>query len=142
MIVPWKIIAASLIGSGVLVTSAIGVVSADNRNNGNVGSSGIPKSVFRTERQVAAAAVLNTTTANIQAAHHNHTFKQLLQQNNLSPKSYAQKLKAELTKDLEAKGYSQQQVTIALQRKEIVRLHHKLKGSNTSSSNIPSAATT
>ena len=80
--------------------------------------------MFTEERQAAVAEVLNTTTANVQAAHKNHTLKQLVQNAGLTPKTFGQKVRAQLTSDLESKGYSQDQVTIALQHREIVRLKH------------------
>lgn len=120
------IFALSLVGAGFGVASAATSTSASNMN-GNVGSSGIPRSVFSQERLDAEAQVLNTTTANVQAAHKSHTLKDLISQTGLTPKTFMQKLKTQLTSDLASKGYSQDQITIALQHKEIVRLHHKVK---------------
>lgn len=124
-----KVAGATLAGAGVIAVSATGLASAasNNSSNGNVGSSGIPRSVFMQEKQDAVAAVLNTTAANVQQAHKDHTFKQLIQNAGLTNKTFAEKVKAQLTADLEAKGYSQDQITIAMQHKEIVRLHHKEK---------------
>jgi hypothetical protein len=123
-----KMIAGGVVGSGLIVASTIGAVSADSHNaSGNVGSSGIPRSVFKQERLDAASQVLNTTTANVQAAHKNKTFAQLVSQAGLTKKTYHQKLKTQLTTDLEAQGYSQSQITIALQHREIVRQHHRIK---------------
>ena len=135
-----SIITASLVTLSVVGATGIGVASAATTKTsstdsmqttaknmtGNVGSSTIPRSVFQQARLDAEAQVLNTTTANIQAAHKNHSFKQLLQQANLTPKTFGQKVKAQITSELEAKGYSQDEITIALERKQIVRLHHKL----------------
>lgn len=120
------IFALSLVGAGFGVASAATNASASNMN-GNVGSSGIPRSVFSQERLDAEAQVLNTTTDNVQAAHKSHTLKDLISQAGLTPKTFMQKLKTQLTSDLASKGYSQDQITIALQHKEIVRLHHKAK---------------
>ena len=123
-----KIVTLVLASGGVITASAIGAVSADTKS-GNVGSSGIPRSVFKQERLEAVSQVLNTSTANIQAAHKNKTFSQLVSQAGLTQKTYREKLKTQLVSDLEAKGYSQDQMTIALQHKQIVRLHHKEKSS-------------
>lgn len=123
-------IVASLASTGIIAASAMGVVSAANtqtHGNGNVGSSGISRTVFRQERLDAAAQVLNTSTANVQAAHKNKTFAQLITSAGLTKKTFVQKLKAQLTTDLENQGYSQNQVTIALQHRTIVRLHHHKK---------------
>lgn len=124
------LLGATIVSAGILTASASSIASAATNNTtqtGNVGSSSIPRDVFRQERLDAEAKVLNTTTDNIEAAHKNHTFKQLLSQAGLTHKTFMQKMKDQLTSDLEAKGYSQEQITIALQHKEIVRLHHKAK---------------
>lgn len=122
------VIAASVAGSGLLLVSGFGIASAaTNTNSGNVGTSGITRTVFREERQDAVAQVLNTTTANVQAARKNKTFGSLITNAGLTKKTFAQKLKTQLTSDLESKGYSQDQITIALQHRTIVKLHHKNK---------------
>jgi hypothetical protein len=124
------IIATGLVSAGVLAATAIGIVSADPTSSGNVGSSDIPKNVFKEDRQEAASQVLNTTTTDIQTAHENHTMSQLISTAGLTKQTYHQKLKAQLTTDLETKGYNQSQVTIALQHLKIDRLHHKDKSNN------------
>ncbi|HVV66685.1 MAG TPA: hypothetical protein VHB72_01280 [Candidatus Saccharimonadales bacterium] len=130
-------VSISIIGAGLGVASAATNTPTSNMN-GNVGTSGIPRSIFSQERLDAEAQVLNTTTANVQTARKNHTLKQLISQAGLTPETFMQKLKSQLTSDLESKGYSQDQITIALQHKEIVRLHHKAdkeKKTNNKSSN-------
>jgi SOS response regulatory protein OraA/RecX len=124
-----KSLTAGLIGAAIVAASSLGVASAASTtaSNTNVGSSGIPRSVFQQERQASVAKVLNTSTANVQAAHKQHTLEQLIKNAGLTDKTFGQKVKAQLTSDLESKGYSQDQVTIALQHKEIVRLHDKVK---------------
>lgn len=109
--------------------SAIGVASAatNNSNGGNVGTSGIPRSVFRQDRLDAAAEVLNTTTSNIQTAHKDKTFASLINNAGLTRKTYRQKLKAQLTSELEAQGYTQDQITIAFQHRVIHHLRHHKK---------------
>jgi hypothetical protein len=122
-------IAISLTGIGIVGACAIGAVSADSTSssNANVGSSGIPRSVFKQEKLAAASEVLDTTSVNIQNAHKDKTFSTLLTNAGLTKKTYHQKLKAELTTDLEAKDYSQDQVTIALQHRMIAHMHHNDK---------------
>jgi hypothetical protein len=122
--------ALGLASAGVIGASAIGVASAigaSTTSNTNVGKSGIPRTVFKEERQDAADEVLNTTTANIQAAHKAKTFSTLLSSAGLTKTTYSNKLRAQLTSDLEAKGYTQDQITIALQHKVIVHLRHNRK---------------
>lgn len=123
-----KYLLATTAGAAVLAVSAMGVASAASNypNHENIGTSGIPRSVFKQERLDAEAQVLNTTVANVQAAHKNKTFGQLITNANLTKKTFAQKLKAQLTSDLESKGYSQNQITIALQHKIIGRLYHHM----------------
>jgi hypothetical protein len=117
------IITAATAASGLIAVAGMGIASA--ATTGNVGSSDIPRTVFKQERLDAVAEVLNTTTANVQAAHKNKTFATLLTNAGLTKKTFAEKVKAELTTDLEAQGYSSDQVTIALQHRAIVRMHHK-----------------
>lgn len=122
-----KTIGASLALAGVVAAGGVGIASAaGTHSNTNVGSSGIPRSVFRQERLDAVAEVLNTSTSNVQTARHDHTLKQLITNAGLTKKTFDQKVKAQLTSDLEAKGYSQSQITIALQHRTIVRLHYHL----------------
>jgi SOS response regulatory protein OraA/RecX len=126
-----SLITTGLLTIGIVGAVGIGVASAASTSASNtaatVGSSDIPRSVFKAEKQASVAAVLNTSTANVQAAHKNHTLKQLITSAGLTDKTFGQKVKTQLTSDLESKGYSQDQITIALQHKEIVRLQHKAK---------------
>ena len=118
--------AISMTTVSLLSVAGMGIASAAT-NNGNVGTSGIPRSVFKHDRLDAEAQVLNTTTANVLAAHKNKTFSSLLSSAGLTRKTFTQKVKTQLASDLESQGYSQSQVTIALQHRTIVRLHHKEK---------------
>jgi hypothetical protein len=120
-------IAASLASTGIIAASAMGVVSAastQKSTNVNVGSSGIPRTIFKQDRLDAVAQVLNTSTANVQAAHKNKVFSELISNAGLTKKTFVQKVKAQFTTDLENQGYSQDQVTIALQHRAIVGLRH------------------
>jgi hypothetical protein len=120
-----KYIAAGT-ASAVVIASGlwVGVASAAAPTSTTGGTSGIPRSVFKTDRLDAVATVLHTTTANVQAAHKDKTLSQLMSAAGLTKKTFAEKLKAQLTTDLENGGYSQSQVTIALQHRTIVRLRH------------------
>ena len=68
--------------------------------------------------------MLNTSTSNIQAAHKDKTLKTLIANDGLTRQSFNQKVKADLTAELENAGYTQDQVTIALQHRTILRLRH------------------
>ena len=119
---------AGLSSAAVIAAGSIGVASAaTNHNNVNVGTSGIPKTVFRQEKLDASAQVLNTTTADVQAAHQNKTFKNLISNVGLNKQTYQQKLQAQLTTDLEGLGYTQQQVNTALQKHPVAHTHHSKK---------------
>jgi hypothetical protein len=117
------IITTTVAGSGVIALAGIGVASAATSNT-NVGTSGIPKTIYRQERLDAVADVLDTTTTNVQAAHKDKTFTTLVSKAGLTKETFAAKVKAELTTDLEAKGYSQDQITIAMQHRHIVHEHN------------------
>ena len=117
-------IALSVASVGIVGIGTLGVASADTTSSGNIGNSGIPRSVFKEERLDAAAEVLNTSTANVQAAHKDKTFSKLISDAGLTRQTYREKLKAELTTDLESEGYTQDQITIALQRIHIHKLKH------------------
>lgn len=125
------VIITGIAGAGALSLAGMGIASAAT-NTGDIGKSGIPRSVFRQERLSAAAQVLNTTPANLQAARKDKTVSSLISNAGLTKKEFAQKVKTALISDLEAKGYSQDQITIALHHKAIARLHHKAKSMNPS----------
>ncbi len=120
----------SLATVGAISVGTIGIASAatnHSSSNGDIGSSGIPRTVFKQEQLDAASEVLNTGISNIENAHKDKGFVKLISNAGLTKKSYRQKLKSQLTTDLESKGYSQDQITIALQQKLInhLRHHHK-----------------
>lgn len=128
-----RYITMAVASSGAIAASAVGIANAappssstTNSSNGNVGSSSIPRTTFKDDADKAAATILKTTAANVQSAHKNKTFGQLIKNAGLTKKEFAQEMKSELTSELEGQGYTQDQVTIALQHREIARLHHKL----------------
>lgn len=121
-----RYIAASLLSAAFVSTGTVGIVSAatTHNNSGNIGKSSIPKTVFRRDKLEAEAAVLNTTTANIQSAHSNKDLKKLITSAGLTKQTFSAQLKVKLTSELEAQGYDQSQITIALQQKTINHLRH------------------
>jgi SOS response regulatory protein OraA/RecX len=127
-----RYIAASIASVGVLGFGALGIASAatpagTTTKSTTIGTSGIPRTTFKQDRLSASAQVLNTTSANVQAAQKNKTLSQLITKAALTKKTYGEKLKAQLTSALEKQGYSQDQVTIALQHRTIERLRHDHK---------------
>jgi hypothetical protein len=117
--------AAGLMSASVIALAATGVASAASTSSGDIGTSNIPRSVFKQDRLAATAQVLNTTTANVQAAAKDRTLKTLISNAGLTKATFHEKVRAQLTTNLENQGYSQDEVTIALQHRAIVRLHHR-----------------
>jgi hypothetical protein len=120
----------TLVGSGIVAASALSIANADAASTGanvDIGTSSITRTVFRNDRLEAEAQVLNTTTANVQAAHKDKTFARLLTNAGLTKQTFHEKVKVQLTTDLENQGYSANQVAIALQHRMIVGMHHHKK---------------
>jgi hypothetical protein len=104
----------SLAGVGSLaVASADSTTSSQNR---------LPSYTMREDRLTAQAEVLGTTPSNLETTLKTETMKQLLASKNLTAAEFHADVKAQLTKDLEAQGYSSTQVTKALSSH-----HHKAK---------------
>ena len=99
-------IATLVVTAGIVPLAASGLASAAPATNNYT-----PPSVLKSERIDAEAQVLNTTPANIQTAIKNKTLKQLVTNAGLTRATFNQKLKAQLTTDLEAKGYTPAEVT-------------------------------
>ncbi len=91
-----------------------------------IGSSGISKVVYRQQRLIAMAQTLDTTTQKITTAHKDHTFLAILKTSGLNKAQFNKQLKQNIKKDLEAKGYSSDQITIAFQQLTIHHLHRQL----------------
>jgi len=114
------LVSALTVGFGV-----VAVANADTTNaKTDVGSSGIPRTVFRQDKLDASAKVLKVSTAAVIAARKDKTMATLISNAGLTKETFAQKVKAELTSELESQGYSQNQITIALQHRQIMHLRH------------------
>lgn len=124
-----KYILASILSAAVIAGGTVGLVSAATPSSasGNIGTSGISRTTFRQEKLDAEATVLGTTTANVQSARKDKTLEKLISNAGLTRATFRAKVKAQLTADLLGLGYSQDQITIALQHRVIVRLHHHHK---------------
>jgi hypothetical protein len=124
-----KVKALSIISILAISASFYGVTSADSTTNTSteVGSSGIPRNVFRTDHIEAQADVLNISTTTVETAHKDRDFKKLISESGMTVKVYHQKVKTELSNEFVGQGYSQDQVTIALQHRQIERLRHEHK---------------
>lgn len=121
-----KLVLTTVGASAALAGGVIGVASAQGTASGNISTSGIPRTVWQQDRLEAVAQVLGTSTANVQSARKNHTLSQLVSGAGLTKQSFTQKVKSQLTTELKAQGYSQDQVTIAFQQRTIHRLRHQL----------------
>jgi len=117
-----------------MVGGTVGLASAQSVSpavqSGNVGTSGIPRSVFNQDEISAIQSVLNTSTANIKSARQDHQLAKLIQSAGLTKPTFLADVKAKLTSELENQGYTQQQITIALQHRVILSLRHKLADKN------------
>jgi hypothetical protein len=124
-----RYIAISLASAAILSLSSLGAAFAATppMKSTTIGTSGISRTTFKQDRLEAVAQVLNTSTTAVQTAHKDKTFAQLIADADLTKKTFAQKVKAELTSELEAQGYSQDQVTIAMQHRTIQHLRHNHK---------------
>lgn len=109
-------IKTTLVGVSLISAALVGTASAATTHVGTAQKGGIPRDILRTERQLAMSQVLHTTTANIQSAEKDHRLQQLIKSASLTRKSFEQKVKSQLTIDLEGKGYSQSQIASALDR--------------------------
>jgi hypothetical protein len=125
-----KLIVATGVSTAIVAGSLwVGVASAASTASSDVGTSGIPRSVFKAEQLDAEATVLKTTTQAVQTAQKDKMVSQLASAAGITSTSdYRGDVKATLTSELEAKGYSQDQITIALQHRTIRHLrHHQVK---------------
>lgn len=127
-----KYLIVSAAGVVSIGAGAVGVVHATTNtqakanSNKTIGSSGIVRSVMKQDRLTAEANVLNVTTASLQVPHRGKIIKQQLTTNHLTRKEFNQEVKAKLLTELQAQGYSSDQVTIATQARTIGHLKHKL----------------
>lgn len=94
-------------------------------NNNHANSNIIPRSTLRSQRLIAESEVLKTSTASVQAAHKDHTFKKLLAASGLTRKQFSLKVAAQLKSNLEAMGYSADQIIITRQHHEIMHYRHE-----------------
>jgi len=120
-----------IMAGAFLIAGTVGVVMAavvsPKVKVADVGSSGIPKMVYRQEKLTAEAQVLKTSTTNVQNALKNKTLKQLITSDNLTVKQFREAVNKDFVADLQSRGYSKDQITIANQKHQIERLKKELK---------------
>ena len=116
-------ITGSVTGAGIIALSGAGIAAAATKAPTTVNNSGIPRSIYREERQIAEAKVLDVSTSDLQTAHKNHTLKDLVSKAGLTEKTLHEKVNAQITSDLAAKGYTASQIARAEQHPQM--MHHK-----------------
>ena len=125
-----KYLAISALGATILSAGTVGVVSAAHVS-GHAKHSNPVISAMKQDRQSAAASILHTSTANIKTARKDKDLSKLIASAGLTKKEFNKDLRQQVLKDLEAKGYTKDQVIIAVQRMQLNhyrredRLEHK-----------------
>ena len=98
--------------------------SVSTTNNTKPGTSDIPKSVLRQARISAEETVFNVgTEKQVYQLLHSQGLKDVLKQDNLTPKEFREEIKTGMTTYLTDKGYSQTQITAALDSRYM--RHHR-----------------
>ncbi len=122
-------IIVGFVGAAILISGTVGIVMAAviSPKLPDIGSSQIPKTVYRQEKIAAEAQVLKTSVLNVQNAVKNKTLKQLVTSEKLTSKQFRREVNSAFTADLQSRGYSQDQIIIAKQHKQIERLKKELK---------------
>jgi len=112
-----------------LIAGMVGIVMAAvvSPKVADVGSSDIPKTVYRQEKLTSEAQVLKTSTTNVQNALKNKTLKQLISSEKLTDKQFRKEVNKDFIADLQLRGYSKDQITIANQHNQIEHLKKELK---------------
>lgn len=109
-----------IIISGVAFNTATFASSlGTTRHLNRVSVSEIPKAVLRNARIHAETVVLNKTEADLQAILLKHSLKQVLITEGMSPKTFREEVRTEMTAYLTAAGFSQSQITSALNSRYI-----------------------
>ena len=96
--------------SSVSFASSINGVKHVNKTS----SSEIPKAVLRNARVHAETTVLNKTDAELHSILTTHSLRQVLTEEGLNPKTFREEVRVEMTSYLTTAGYSQSQITAAL----------------------------
>jgi len=107
-----------VVGAGIVPLALTGLVNADTP------SSSIPSSVLKTERVDAEAQVLHTTPSAIQAASSKKALEKLVEESGMTKETFKQKLQAQLAIDLEAAGFTNEEIA-ALSGKHRISGHYK-----------------
>ncbi len=117
------IAASAMVASAAIVTPM--AVSAATPSSMTASRPRVAGYTIRVERQKAIATVLGTTPDQLEQTLKDTTLKQLIAQKGLSNKDFAQKVRAEVTQELKALGYSDEQINGSLKGgKGGLKKHH------------------
>jgi hypothetical protein len=104
-----------IIISGVAFnTSTFASSLGTTRHANKVSASEIPKAVLRSARMHAETVVLNKTESELQSILTTHGLQQVITQEGLTPKTFREEVRTEMTAYLTSAAYSQSQITAAL----------------------------
>ena len=108
-----------IIISGVMfsTTSFASSLNSISTTNNKTITSEIPKSVLKQARISAEALVLGKTDVQMQVILHSHDLKEIVTQEKISPKDFREEVQADMTTYLSNQGYSQAQITAAIDSK-------------------------
>jgi len=118
-----------IIISGVMfsTTSFASSLNSISTTNNKTTASEIPKSVLRHARVTAEESILGLNTeAQIKQLVHSHDLETTLKSKNLSLKDFREEVRTEMTAYLTSKGYSQTQITAALNSRYVRRHKHNI----------------
>jgi hypothetical protein len=117
-----------IIISGVMFGSASFASSASSVNTVNKSTaSEIPKSVLRQARISAEESILGLQTeAQLRQILHSHDLAGTLKNENLTPKDFREEVRNEMITYLTTQGYSQTQITAALDSKYMRSHKHNI----------------
>jgi SOS response regulatory protein OraA/RecX len=110
--------AASIVAAGSLVAVGSGVVSAATPTT-TTAKSGIARYTVMSDRLNAESEVLGMSNAQLETALQTSSFSSVLTSKGFTKDTFRTKVKAEISSELLAQGYSQAQVT-----KAMTHMHH------------------
>lgn len=120
-------IASGVASAGVLSLAGLGVASASSAHPA-ITPSGVSKADYQQARLDSLAEVLKLTPAQVQAAHKHHDLKKIGQKEGLTRQQFRSEMVSDMKTQLENKGYTAQQASLAIDQHIIARVarhHHR-----------------
>ncbi|HUC78807.1 MAG TPA: hypothetical protein VMQ58_01045 [Candidatus Saccharimonadales bacterium] len=105
--------------SGVMFNTVSFASSINSNTHTNKISNDIPKSVLKNARIFAETTVLGKTDAELHSILTTHGLLQVLSQEGLTPKTFREDVRTEITSYLTEKGFTQTQILSALNSRYI-----------------------